>query len=181
MYQAGGHVLGAAMNTPLAPAARAQRPLSAACGRPAAVVMLVTAAALLSACATPQPVVYRVAAPNVAETQRIARDTQECRALAERRVGLNARLAPREAGGTGARGVAEPAAKVGLVGFVAAAANGLVQGSRDVWNRARAGAAAGAAGIATKTVLEWNDPDKVYTEFVERCMDQRGHDVLGWR
>jgi hypothetical protein len=169
------------MNTSPHPSGRAPHPDRSTHGRPAALASLLTLAALLSACATSQPVVYRPAAPSAAEAQRIAKDTQECRTLAERRVGLNARKAPPEAGGGGARAAAEGPAKAGVIGFVAAAANGLVLGSRDVWNRARAGAAAGAAGIATKTVLEWNDPDKVYTEFVERCMDQRGHDVLGWR
>jgi hypothetical protein len=42
-------------------------------------------------------------------------------------------------------------------------------------------ASAGARGVAAKTLLEWNDPDKVFQEYVERCLDERGHEVLGWR
>jgi outer membrane lipoprotein SlyB len=144
-------------------------------------VALFTLALLLSACATHQPVVYQAQAPSAAQAQRLERDTLECRQRAEQRVGLNARRAPASQAGRGVPGAADHSARAGVIGFVAAAANGLVAGSRDVWNRARAGAAAGATGVAAKTLLEWNDPDKVYLEYVERCMDERGHEVLGWR
>ena len=138
-------------------------------------------AVLSTACATQQPVIYQAKAPTPATAQRIERDTLECRQKAEERVGLNARRAPAPQAGRGVAGSADGPAKAGVIGFVAAAANGLVIGSRDVWNRARAGAAAGATGVAAKTLLEWNDPDKVFQEYVERCMDERGHEVLGWR
>lgn len=138
-------------------------------------------AAVSAACATHQPVVYQAKAPTPPQTQRIEQDTRECRQRADERVGLNARRAPAAQAGRGAAGAADGSVKAGVIGFVATAAGGLVAGSRDVWNRARAGAAAGATGVAAKTLLEWNDPDKVYQEYVERCMDERGHEVLGWR
>jgi hypothetical protein len=143
--------------------------------------VIAAAALLLTACATHQPVVYQAKTPTPTQAQRIERDTLECRQRAEERVGLNARRAPPAQAGRATAGAAENSGRAGLIGFVAAAANGLVAGSRDVWARARAGAAAGATGVAAKTILEWNDPDKVYQEYVERCMDERGHEVLGWR
>jgi hypothetical protein len=129
---------------------------------------------LLGACAAPQPVIYRTPQTSSAEVQRIARDAQACRAQAERVVGLNQRdavrsSAPRRAG------------EAGAVAFVAAAAAGLAASTRDVWMRARAAAAGGAAGLATKVALDWNVPDEVHENYVERCMKDRGHEVLGWR
>lgn len=137
----------------------------------------VLCAALLSACvaagcATTAPVVYQTSKPTAAASQRLAKDVQACEQRASSAVGVNARNAHRAAQGS-ARG--------GAIGFAATAVGALVNSSRDAWQRARAGAAGGAAGVATKTLLEWNDPDEVYQEYVERCLDARGHDVLGWR
>lgn len=130
------------------------------------------AAVVLAGCATPQPVVYQKGAANAIEQQRIAKDTHDCRRRAEAAVGLNAR---RAAAGT------QVAAKTGAVAFAATAVAGLVGTSKDAWQRARAGAAGGATGAAVKVLLEWNDPDKVHEKYVERCMRERGHEVLGWR
>jgi len=139
---------------------------------------LLLAAGVAGGCATSQqPVVYQKAAPNPSQQQRVEADAQACRARAEDAVGINQR---RQAGKPDGA-VAQSVARVGLIGFTATAVGGLVASSKDVWQRARAGAAAGVAGAATKTVLEWNDPDKVFLEYVERCMEERGHEVLGWR
>jgi outer membrane lipoprotein SlyB len=131
-----------------------------------------TAALVLAGCATPQPVVYQKAATGAAQQQRVTKDTQECRRRAEAAVGLNARRAD---------AAAQNAAKTGAIAFAATAVGSLVNASKDAWQRARVGAAGGATGAAVKTVLEWNDPDDVHQEYVERCMEERGHDVLGWR
>jgi outer membrane lipoprotein SlyB len=130
------------------------------------------AAVLLAGCATPQPVVYQKTTAGAIEQRRVVTDTQDCRRRAEAAVGLNARRAD---------AVAQSTAKTGAVAFAATAVAGLVGASKDAWQRARAGAAGGATGAAVKVLLEWNDPDKVHEEYVERCMSERGHDVLGWR
>lgn len=135
-------------------------------------LLLVIGAFVFAGCATQQPVVYQKPANGAAQQQRIAKDIRACRQVAEATVGLNSRLA---------ENAARSAARTGVIGFAATAVGGLVSSSRDVWQRARAGAAAGATGAVVKTLLEWNDPDDVYQEYVERCMDERGHDVLGWR
>jgi hypothetical protein len=130
---------------------------------------ILSAALALGACATSAPVVYPKA--NAAPA-RVAADTEQCRRQATEAVGLNGRNAGSLAGDAG---------KAGAVAFAAAAVGGLVASSKDVWQRARGAAAGGATGIATKVLLDWNEPDKVHQEYVERCMKQRGHDVLGWR
>ena len=124
--------------------------------------------ALLAACATPSPVVYPHAPAAKARPERVQGDIAACRARAEAAVGLNRSRAT------------ERSAQAGVVGFFAGAAASLA-GSRDIANKAAAGAAAGATGVATKLLLERHLPDEVHREYVERCLREQGHDVLGWR
>jgi hypothetical protein len=37
------------------------------------------------------------------------------------------------------------------------------------------------AGSVTLAVLNWNEPDSVYRSYVDLCLKDRGHKVLGWR
>lgn len=138
--------------------------------RPALVLLL--AAGLLGACASTAPVVVSKRDDRVEIDARTRADIQHCTAAADRRVGrnaLDAKTATQRAGTTAG------------VGFVGAAAGGLVSKSRGVWEKARGAAAAGAAGMLTKLAFEWNEGDEVYQTFVERCLEARGHEVLGWR
>ena len=57
----------------------------------------------------------------------------------------------------------------------------VVGNSANAWERARGAAAGGAAGMATKLLLDWNEGDEVYQKYVEQCLERRGHQVLGWR
>ncbi|MDL1863313.1 hypothetical protein FBR04_20145 [Betaproteobacteria bacterium PRO7] len=131
-----------------------------------------SASVLLLGCATAMPVVYREGQPGAAAEQRLANDIADCRRQAERAFGANA---------NDGRTVARQAAKYGLAEFAQEAAEALVEGSRRVWEKARAGAAGGAASAVTKLLFDWNEPDAVYKKHVERCLARRGHEVLGWR
>jgi hypothetical protein len=125
---------------------------------PGRLLLALAATAVLTGCATTSaPVVYRTPSTTPEQIQRIDRDTLACRSEAERMVGLNARK-PQDK--------AAPVARAGVIGFVAAAA---------------AAAAGSASGVATKLLLDWNEPDEVHQEHVELCLKQRGHAVLGWR
>ncbi|KNZ31972.1 MAG: hypothetical protein AD742_14420 [Methylibium sp. NZG] len=136
------------------------------------VYVLAISALAFAGCATQQPVVYQKPTNGATQQQRVAKDAEACRQLADKAVGLNARRA---------ESAARSAAGTGAIAFASTAAASLVLASKDVWQRARAGAAAGATGAAVKTLLEWNDADDVHRGYVERCMEDRGHDVLGWR
>jgi hypothetical protein len=37
------------------------------------------------------------------------------------------------------------------------------------------------AGTLTAVALNWNEPDGVYRSYVDLCLKERGHKVLGWR
>jgi hypothetical protein len=127
------------------------------------------AASLITGCATPQPVIYSNG--RQINEERLARDTAACRQRADQAVGLN----------QGRKGVAQKAAEGSVIGAVTGAVTGLFKGSNEMWERAGIGLATGGVGVAVKAMVDLNKPDKVYEEYVERCMKERGHDILGWR
>jgi hypothetical protein len=119
-------------------------------------------------CATKEPVLY----PNP-QLERVggaaaAADVDDCMRLAQDYVRSDA---AREAAGRTAGGA--------VVGGATGAAVGAVVGS--VGRGAAAGAAGGAAGGLTRWVLHRRDPDPLVRAYAERCLRERGYDVLGWR
>ena len=123
----------------------------------------------LSGCATQRPVLYPNAKYKQAGPEAAQRDIDECIQFAEQS-GVT-----HSAGGKVARGGAEGAA----VGGAAGAAVGAVRG--NVGERAGAGAAGGAAAAATHGAIHSGEPGSVYKGFVQRCLRERGYDVIGWQ
>lgn len=72
-------------------------------------------------------------------------------------------------------------ARRGAVEFIDKAVESMVNGSKEVWTKARGAGAGGMAGSLTTVVLTWNEPDGVYRNYVDLCLKERGHKVLGWR
>jgi hypothetical protein len=66
------------------------------------------------------------------------------------------------------------------VGAAAGAAGAAVYGG-DVGRAAGTGAAAGAAAGAVRGGFEAADPNPTYRNFVQRCLRERGYDVIGWQ
>lgn len=131
------------------------------------------ALALLAGCAsTTAPVIYQPPQASQKKAARVGSDLAECRAEAERAVGRNAGADPSRAGDVARRGAIE---------FVDKAVESLVVGTRNAWERARGAGAGAAAGTLTGMLLNWNEPDGVHREYVELCLRDRGHKVLGWR
>jgi outer membrane lipoprotein SlyB len=82
-----------------------------------------------------------------------------------------------------ASGKGEEAAKRTAGAAAIGAASGAAWGAffGDAGKRAGAGAAAGAAGALVHGALTSNEPDVVYRGFVERCLREKGYDVIGWK
>jgi len=74
--------------------------------------------------------------------------------------------------------VARDTAVGGAVGGAAAGAWGLVR--KDAGNRALAGAAAGGAAGLVRGALRVGKPSGTFQGFVNRCLSERGYDVIGW-
>jgi hypothetical protein len=128
--------------------------------------------AVLTGCASvATPVVYNKADKRGA-AERAQADIQHCRQQAEAVVGVNTVKAQK---------VGSSTAKRGAVEFVDKAVESIVNSSRNAMEKARGAAAGVMAGSLTSVVLNWNEPDSVYREYVDLCMKERGHKVLGWR
>ena len=124
------------------------------------------ALALLVACAT-RPIVYPNEKLRQSGTVAVEADTEAC--LAEAKEYLK----------TGrVKQVAKSTAEGAVVGGAVGAATGAVLGEG---RGAGAGAAGGAAGAFARGMLSSRDPDPIEKAYVNRCLAERGYDVLGWR
>jgi hypothetical protein len=120
-------------------------------------------------CASKRPVLYPNAHFKAVGKTVSERDIEECILFAERS----------GAGEDRGKKIAKQTAGGVAIGGAAAGAWGLVRG--DAAGRAAAGAAAGGAAGLTRGALRSGDPDPVFRNFVQRCMRERGYDVIGWQ
>jgi uncharacterized protein YcfJ len=132
---------------------------------------MLLASLTLAACSTApkQPVFYpnpHLQQVGAAQSQR---DIDACRQLA-----VDSGVSPNKDGQVG-----QKAAKGAVLGGVGSAAWGLVRGG-DAAERALAGAAAGAATGAAAGGFSSAEINPTYQRFVERCLRERGYDVIGW-
>lgn len=138
---------------------------------PAMMLLALVALPLMTAgCATQRPVLY----PN-AKLKRVGdsvaqRDIDDCIRLAED-YGVSAGRGEKIARGGGGG-----AAVGGATGAVAGAI-----GHRNVVDSAARGAAVGAAAGATGAAVRSDRPSEAYRGFVQRCLRERGYDVIGWQ
>jgi uncharacterized protein YcfJ len=131
------------------------------------VLLFLLALLATSACAT-RPIVYPNEKLRQSGQVAVQADTDAC--LAEADEYLESGRVPELAKQTGGGAV---------VGGAVGAAVGAVRGS--VGRGAAAGAAGGAAGGFVNGLWHWRDPDPVEKRYVERCLAERGYDVIGWR
>jgi hypothetical protein len=130
----------------------------------AAITLLV-----LAGCATQRPVLYPNAKYNHAGPEVAQRDIDDCIRLAESH-GIT-----HDSGGKVVGGAAGGA----VIGGAAGAGAGAVRGS--IGHDAGVGAAAGAAGGAARGAIRSGEPGQVYKGFVQRCLREKGYDVIGWK
>lgn len=125
---------------------------------------------LACGCATPEPILYPNETLVSAKPEQVDQDIADCSELAQRY-----KANPSNKAGEVARGTVEDAA----VGGAAGAVGGAVAGDAGVG--AAAGAAAGAvAGLIRSIFRMRREPDTNYQLFMERCLSQRGYEVVGW-
>lgn len=133
-------------------------------------LLLLAGLLVLAGCAGPQPVLY----PNDHLTyvgQAMAdEDIADCRRMAEG-AGAN------QGTGTGEQ-AAGGAVVGGAVGGAAGAAGGAVVGR--IGTGAAVGAASGAAAGFMRGLFKRPKPSAAYQNFVNRCLGDRGYEVVGW-
>jgi uncharacterized protein YcfJ len=123
---------------------------------------------LVIGCSGPRPILY----PNnhlkqVGQDQAEA-DMEECQQLAENYVPENdtATIAGNTAVGAGAGGA------VGAVG-------GAIRGAAG--SGAAFGAAVGATTGLIRGIFQASQPSPTYKAFVNRCLNERGYESIGWK
>lgn len=125
---------------------------------------------VLSGCATQRPVLYPNAKYNRVGPEVAQRDIDDCIRMAE-----SHGISP----GSGGEKVARRGAEGAVIGGAAGAGAGAVRG--NVGRGAGVGAAAGAAGAAAHGAVHSGEPGQVYKGFVQRCLREKGYDVIGWK
>lgn len=127
--------------------------------------LLVCCACLFAACAA-RPVLYPNARLQAAGRGEARQDVAECGRLADDYVSR------------GAGRAVEGAVEGGAVGAAAGAAGGAVLGHAG--RGAAVGAAGGAAGGFVRGLFHSRQPKPAYKRFVDRCLQERGYEVVGW-
>ena len=145
-----------------------------------AILATSTVVLLLSACAAggsgssaARPVLYPNATLNrVGDAQgRAEADACVSRALS---AGLTADQKTNEVG----RRAGEGAATAGVASVVGALITG--RGSEGVLRAGAAGAAVGGSAGAVSGAFHNDRPNSTYRSFVQRCLSEKGFDVIGW-
>ena len=129
---------------------------------------------LLTACSTPQPILYPNAHMQSVGKETAAQDIEACRQLAEtagaeQGSGKTGRVATSTAVGAGA-------------GAAAGAVGGAISGS--VGRGSMIGAASGAVWGLLMGLFRASgssQPNQAYTNFVNRCLQEKGYEVTGWQ
>lgn len=124
---------------------------------------------VIAGCATQRPVLYPNAKLKRVGNEVAQQDIDDCIRLAEQYGVTPGR------GEKVARGGGGGAAVGGATGAVAGAIGG-----RNVLDSAARGAAVGAAAGATGAAVRSDRPSEAYRGFVQRCLRERGYDVIGW-
>ena len=130
-------------------------------------------ALMLSACSGPRPILYENPHLKSVGKEVADQDIQACREAAE--------SAGAEAGRGKAGGVAKNTAVGAGVGAASGAVGGAISGSPGL------GTAIGAASGAVWGLLMGlfsagsSQPNQAYTNYVNRCLQEKGYEVTGWQ
>lgn len=129
---------------------------------------------LLAACSTAHPILYPNAHLQAVGKEAAEQDIEACRQMAES-------AGAEEGKGKGGRVATSTAAGAG-VGAASGAVGGAISGA------AGRGSMIGAASGATWGLLMGlfrasgsSHPNQAYTNFVNRCLHEKGYEVTGWQ
>jgi hypothetical protein len=133
-------------------------------------LMVILAGLLLGACGPKRPVLYPNAHLDEVGMQVAQADIDDCIMKAEA-AGANA---------TDTGAAAGNVARSGAIGAAAGAVFGAIMGN-SVGRAAAATGGAAAAGSAVNEGFKSGDPTAIHKNFVERCLREKGYDVIGWK
>ncbi len=124
----------------------------------------------LVGCASNQPVLYPNTKLQTAGKAQADIDIAECKHMAE------------EAGASPTGGTMAKTARRTVTGGAAGAATGAVGGAiaGHTGRGVKIGAATGATAALIRSALREPAPNPTYRRFVQRCLQDRGYDIVGW-
>jgi hypothetical protein len=125
-----------------------------------------------SGSATSRPVLYPNAAYNRVGDVQAQNEVVACQSRASA-AGLRA-----EQGSQVVQRAGEGAAVAGVASAVGALVFG--RGADGMLRSGIGGAAIGGAAGATQAAVRGGQPNSVYRSFVQRCLGEKGFDVIGW-
>ncbi len=125
---------------------------------------------VLPACASPKPILYPNDQLEVVGRAAAAGGREVCRARAD------AAGAHRDPGKAGE--IAKGTAVGGGIGAASGAVAGAISGSPGLGTAI--GAAAGATAGLLRSLFKESRPSEAHVNFVNRCLHERGYDVVGW-
>lgn len=130
---------------------------------------------LLAACSGAHPVLYPNAHLKSVGKETADQDIEDCKQLAES-------AGAEEGAGTGGRVATRTAVGAG-VGAASGAVGGAIVGSAGTGSLV--GAASGAVwGLLTSLfygATRPSQPNQAYTNYVNRCLQEKGYEVTGWQ
>ena len=120
-----------------------------------------------ASCAAKGPVLYPNAYLQSAGEEKALRDIDGCKKNADAYVSSSAgKDAVKSTAGGGAAGA--------VIGGVAGAVGGDIAGGIGM------GAATGAASGLIYGIAKGSEPSPVYKSFVEKCLREKGYEIIGW-
>ncbi|MEZ7196983.1 hypothetical protein [Pseudodesulfovibrio karagichevae] len=134
------------------------------------ILMLFLAGCLLAGCGPKRPVLYPNAHLDEVGMQVVQVDIDDCIMKAEA-AGANA---------TDTGAAVGNVARSGAIGTAAGAVFGAIMGN-NVGRAAAATGGAAAAGSAVNEGFKSGDPTTIHKNFVDRCLREKGYDVIGWK
>jgi hypothetical protein len=129
---------------------------------------------LLTACSTAHPILYPNAHMQSVGKESAEQDIEDCRRLAET-------AGAEQGSGKGGRVATSTAVGAGA-GAAAGAVGGAISGS--VGRGSMIGAATGAVWgflMGLFRASGSSQPNQAYTNFVNRCLQEKGYEVTGWQ
>jgi len=124
---------------------------------------------ITTSCATKRPVLYPNDHFNKTGRDAADKDVEDCFQLAKTNVGKYGRE----------KRIAEQAVMGAAIGAATGAAGGAVRG--DPGRGAATGAAAGAAGGLILGLFKVREPDPLFKQYIEKCLSEKGYEVVGWK
>jgi outer membrane murein-binding lipoprotein Lpp len=143
------------------------------CAASAAIVLLAGCASNGAGSASARPVLYPNATLNRVGDAQGRMEVNACMARAQA-AGLSPTQATNEVG----RRAGEGAATAGVASVVGALISG--RGGEGVMRAGAAGAAVGGSAGAVSGAFHNDRPSGIYRNFVQRCLGEKGFEVIGW-